>query len=330
MSKRSLSVLAILTLSGCATPAADSAPFDEEDEEEVSVGSAEEEDGAPFDGADGEAEENVGSAQDAVTGTSCSGMTQDAKAVLTKINEVRTKMGMHALNCNDALQKSASKHAKYQGIHKKSGHKEEPGKEGFTGIHSWERMKNAGYNGPVMGEGICGGCDGPTAFNTWMNSVYHRDNLVSFFVKSYGYGSYKVNQVPRYATINYANDGSPPSPTARAVWPAAGETDIPTTFTCSTEIPTPCLPGDTVVGYPISLTGGSDLTVSSTKILEAGKKAIPHRVLKSSNNVKIPKSQVYMLPNDELKPATSYTVKVNGSLDKTVFEKTWSFKTRPQ
>lgn len=323
MSKRILSLLAILTLSGCATPIDDSAPFDEEGEEEPENGGSAEDDGsAPFDEED---EENVGSARDAVTGTSCSSMNAQATKVLAAINDIRTKMDMPAINCSDTVQKAARAHAKYQGLNGLPGHTEVPGKPGFTGVHFWERLDAAGYNGLVLTEVICGSCSGEEAVNVFMNTVYHRDPFVSFDTKSFGFGGYSL----QYATIDFGAGGSAPSKTKRVVWPTAGATGIPTTFDCTTESPNPCDAGLTKVGYPISLTGGSDLTVTSTKLVKAGTATgLAHMVLKNSNDVKIPKSQVYMIPKAPLKPATQYTATVKGSLNNTSFTKTWSFTTQ--
>ncbi len=326
MSKRILSLLAILTLSGCATPIDDSAPVDEEGEEEVEVGSAEDDDSAPV---DEEGEENVGSAQDAVTGTSCSSMNTEAMKVLAAINDIRTKMGMPALNCSDTIQKAAIAHAKYQGINDLPGHQEIPGKPGFTGAHFSQRMDAAGYNGIPMTEVICAGCGGIQAVDAFMNSVYHRTPFVSFYAKSYGFGRYVIGGLSQYATIDFGAGGSAPSATKRVVWPSANATGVPTTFDCTTESPNPCDAGLTEVGSPISLTGGSNLTVTSTKLVKAGTATgLALMVRKNSNDSKIPPSQVYMIPKSPLKPATTYTATVKGSLNNTSFTKTWSFTTQ--
>jgi hypothetical protein len=158
-----------------------------------------------------------------------------------------------------------------------------------------------------------------------MNSVYHRTRFVSYWTNSFGFGS----KNSKFTTIDFAYGSSAPSPTSRAVWPTAGATGVPTTFDCTTEGPNPCDPGFTLVGSPISLTGASDLTITSTKLVKAGTTtALPHMVRDTSYDSRIPLEQVYMIPKSPLKSATKYTATVKGSLNNVSFTNTWSFTTK--
>jgi hypothetical protein len=303
MSKLVLSLLAVITLSGCVAPADEVELFDDEEEEADSV-------------------------QQAVTGTKCSTMSTDATAALAAIDSVRTKMGMAAINCDNKIQHAAINHAKYQGLNNVMTHQEVAGKQGFTGVNFWDRMKYTGFAGSAMNEVISGGGGGTAVVNQFMNSVYHRVPFVSFQAKSYGFGNYISGATNKYGTIDFASGGSAPSPTTTVVWPSVNATGVPKSFSCNTESPNPCNAGQTVVGSPISLTGGSDLTITSTKIVKKGTATgLAHLVRTNSFSGYIPKTQVYLIPNAPFAAATSYTATVTGSLNGSAFTKTWSFTT---
>lgn len=297
MLKHTFSLLAVIALSGCV------APMDQDDSSD---------------------DEDVGSAEEAVTGASCSSMTTDAKDALTAINSVRTKMGMPAINCNNQIQTAAINHAKYQGLNNTMTHQEVQGKSGFTGVNFWERMTAAGFNGSAAYEVISGAGTGAGTVNGLMDTVLHRVPFASYWSGSYGFGNYVSGGAAKYGTIDFANISGSPSASARAIWPVASATGVKTSFNCTSESPNPCDAGYTVVGYPISLSAGSGLTNVITKLVKTGTATgLGHMKKIVANN-----TQVYLIPKSPLAASTSYTVTVSGTQNGANFSKTWSFKTQ--
>ncbi len=298
MLKHTLSLLAVIALSGCVAP------------------------GEPDESSDDD--EDVGSAEEAVSGAACSTMTTDAQKALAAINDVRTKMGMPAINCNDKIQKAAINHAKYQGLNNTMTHQEVQGKPGFTGVNFWDRMTAAGFQGSAAYEVISGNATGSGTVSSLMDTVLHRVPFASFWSGSYGFGNYVSGGTAKYGTIDFANISGSPSAGARAIWPIANATGVKTSFNCTSESPNPCDAGYTVVGYPISLSAGSGLTNVVTKLVKTGSATgLGHMKKIVANN-----TQVYLIPKAQLAASTSYTVTVSGTQNGSNFTKTWSFKTQ--
>ena len=298
MFKQAISLFAVLALAGCAVP------FDEE------------------------GDENVDAAEEAVTGTNCSSPSADAKAVQAAMDSVRTKAGMSALTCNNNIRTGAIAHANYQ--HLNGGtHVEVSGKSGFYAANFWERMKKAGFNGPAMSEVIISGGYGPnviTGPSGWMNTVYHRVPFVSYQAKSYGFGNYGSGASSTHGTIDFSSDGAAAPTTALSYWPMNGETGVWTTFSCTSESPNPCDSGFNNVGYPLSITGGGTVVLSSHTITGGGV-TIAHWYRTHAFSGYIPTSQVYLLPQTPLAKNTKYTVNLIGTVSGVPFGGSWAFTT---
>jgi uncharacterized protein YkwD len=265
----------------------------------------------------------------AVYGAKCADMTADDTAAWQDIAIVRGKAKMGALDCNAAIQKAARAHASY--IVQNGGkltHTETMGNPGFTGVNFWDRMSAAGFSGPGSamfevvhslgdGHGSILGSDG------WINTLYHRIPFVSFGAKGYGFG----NNSGKFATIDFSSGGSSPGKTALAPWPADGDTGVYSTFRCASEIPNP-IPGATYAGYPVSLTGGGALNVS-THTMSTGGATVEHVFITKATDGAglVPDSQVYLIAKAPLKTNTKYDVHMAGTVNGTAFDTTWSFTT---
>ncbi|MGZ3416548.1 MAG: CAP domain-containing protein [Polyangiales bacterium] len=265
----------------------------------------------------------------AVYGAKCADMTADDTLAWQDIAIVRGKAKMGALDCNDAIQKAGRAHASYIVLNGgKLTHTETSGNPGFTGVNFWDRMSAAGFSGPGSamfevvhslgdGHGSILGSDG------WINTLYHRIPFVSFGAKGYGFG----NNSGKFATIDFSSGGSAPSKSAISTWPADGDTAVYTTFRCASEIPNP-IPGATYAGYPVSLTGGSALNVS-THTMSTGGAAVDHVFITKATDGAglVPDSQVYLIAKTPLNPSTKYDVHVAGTVGGASFDSSFSFTT---
>jgi uncharacterized protein YkwD len=306
MFKRAMSLFAVLALSGCTAA-----------------------DGTAADGE--EADENVDSAEEAVVGTACSNQNADAQAVKAAIDAVRTAAGMSALNCNDTIQKGAIAHAKYTALNGGiQTHVEVSGKPGFTGVNFWERMYAAGFpqgtnanapGGEVIGSGK--GSEAITGQYGFMNTVFHRMVFVSFDTKAYGFGNYVSGGTSKYGTIDFSKDFTAPKTTAISTWPKNGANGVLTTFNCATEIPNPC---SGLVGYPISISGGDNLTILTHTLKQNGT-SVAHTYRSNANDMSFSKQHFFMIPSAPLAKNATYAATVTGKVGNASFSRSWSFTT---
>jgi hypothetical protein len=263
----------------------------------------------------------------AVYGKKCTAMTGDDLEAWEDIAVLRGKTKMGAIDCIDTIQKASANHANYIQLNGgKLTHDEVVGNPGFTGAKFYDRMKAAGFAGPgsPMFEVIHSLGDGHGSIlgeSGWVNTLYHRIPFVAFGAKGYGFG----NNTGKWATVDFSSGGAAPSPTAVATWPVDGETNIWTTFRCASEIPNP-LPGQTVAGYPVSLTGGAKLTITERTIMQ-GTTVIEHVFFTRAQSTLIPDTQVYLIPKTPLLRSTRYDVKVKGTVGTTPFDLATSFTT---
>lgn len=265
----------------------------------------------------------------AAYGSKCTTMSDDDTKAWEDIAILRGKARMAALNCYDGIQKASSSHANYIQVNATGlTHTETSGKPGFTGVNFWDRMTAGGFKGPgsAMFEVIHSIGDGHGAVlgeSGWINTLYHRIPFVSYGAGGYGFG----NNSGKWATIDFSSGGAAPSATAISTWPVDGDTGVWTTFRCASEIPNP-LPGQTVAGYPVSLTGAKALVLSSQSMSKAGTD-VPMVILTKSTDSAglIPDTQVYMIPKSPLTPSTKYDVKVKGTVGGSPFDLAFSFTT---
>lgn len=304
MFKRVISLFAALALSGCAVAAGE--VDDELDDEDVA------------------------SAEEAVVGADCTNPNADAQAVKASIDAIRTASGMNAINCNNKIRKAAIAHSKYMSLNGIQTHAEEAGKPGFTGVNFADRMYAAGFpqDNPANypGAEVIGSGKGSEAIDGkygLMNSVFHRIIFVTFNTKSYGFGNYISGNTSKYGTIDFARDYTAPLTTKVSTWPASGATGVYTTFDCATELPNPC---SGLVGYPISVSGGNNLTIL-THTLKHNGNSVAHTIRSRANDPSFSSMHFFMLPKAPLAKNTTYAVKVTGKVGDTSFTRSWSFKT---
>jgi uncharacterized protein YkwD len=115
--------------------------------------------------------------------TSSRGLNADEAHVLTLVNAERAKAGCHALTVNPILVSVARAHSQDMAARGYFDHTSPDGMSPF------DRMRQAGYWGGLMGENIAAGQPTPQAvMQAWMNSPGHRANILNCGYTAIGIG----------------------------------------------------------------------------------------------------------------------------------------------
>jgi hypothetical protein len=97
-----------------------------------------------------------------------------AVQMLFRVNQARCAQGMMPVALNLPLFKAAQRHSMDMANHNWFSH------DGTDGTNPWVRISQAGYRGTATGENISAGqVFADDAFNAWMNSEGHRNNIMN-------------------------------------------------------------------------------------------------------------------------------------------------------
>ena len=246
----------------------------------------------------------------------------NAGVELDYLNTLRTKTGMPAFSEHASLRVAAQNHSAYMQTNQISGHYENSGNTGYTGVKGSERAVYAGYLHYVISENVSYGTDASykTSIDGLFSAIYHRfgflsleqdeigigvSNNKSFYTydmgnsvlidlcqnNNYTGGSYytpctdssKKIESEKYNSIsNGIKEASP----ELILWPPRNANDIPPAF--YEEAPDP-LPNDSVSGYPVSVEFNSGKfttapTVSSFTLMNANGTQLNDIVLMHKSN----------------------------------------------
>lgn len=303
MYKCSASIFAILTLAACSAP------------------------------VDDEAESDVDSISDAVTGTACTSPSTNDTNATTNINQIRTSLGnsMGAINCNNNIRTGAQRHGLYQGSNNIMTHTEVSGNLNFYAANFWDRMSLAGYTGAAKWEGISGYGDATSAINQWMDSALHRAPFMDYTVAAFGFGNGTVSGTAKFATIDWGGGGVVPTTASYAIWPVNNATNVRRGFNCTLEGPAPCT--SATAGYPIMLSTSQVLSVTThTLTVDATGTIVTHTWIPYTTDTTQPgayisNTQAVMIPTATLAASTKYRINLVGTNGGTSFNKTYYFTT---
>jgi len=111
----------------------------------------------------------------------------------TYFNKIRKQAGMIELEVDGILEDAAQSHSNYITIHNATlkgleYHREEIGKDGFTGITSSDRAIKQGYFSKSVGEGISHRKTAQMSINALMTAIYHRFGILTFTKDEVGFG----------------------------------------------------------------------------------------------------------------------------------------------
>lgn len=250
----------------------------------------------------------------------------------------RQQAGLPAVARNALLDAAAQGHSDYQKLNDTITHEQVPGKPGFTGQTTGDRLMAAGYllpaGGYAYGEVISATSDrsGFNAAEDLIAAIYHRFVIFEPIFKDGGSGAATVTGGLTYFTTDFATIGINTTAQDRSrlfAYPFPGQQRVPVNFLSDNEVPDP-VPNVNEVGYPVSLhsTLGTTLAVQSFTIRPHGGDLLPVQLLKHDTDPQTPASAVAIIPVGVLKPATTYDVQFAGSLDGVGVSRSWAFTTQ--
>jgi uncharacterized protein YkwD len=251
--------------------------------------------------------------------------------VLDRLNEVRKAAGVGPVKMDAKMSAACAAHAKYVMKHfdhlNRNGisvHGEDPKMEGYSKDgHEAGKASDIHYVEPVA------------ALDGWIASVYHRIPLFNADLQKVGLGYEQGSGNPPWVVCLDVLTGLPPLGEDRAkvvMYPVDRQTNVPLEF--GGERPTP-IPDDKdgKAGFPITATFREIVEVkdATATLKEKGSNAEIPVWLATPEKSPQPAGQrnsISLVPQDPLKPGTTYVVTVSALLDgKTKWTKTWSFTT---
>jgi len=250
---------------------------------------------------------------------------------IDRINYYRALAGVQLIQLHPALIAAAQSHANYdllnygdQSAWSYGPHGEVSSKPGFTGNMPGDRAIAAQYPWTAGWE-VMGYFDNPEqAVDALMMTVFHRITMLAPSHQYAGYGHGR--SAAEYVDVIDFGSGStdPTGPPDVVVFPAANMFEVP--LYGASETPSPLPPGASYpIGYPITLQPvfGTALTVTEAELRDSAGAIVP--VYPNPRDCET--GCFALIPTTGLKPATTYTVHVAGSVDGAPFEKAWSFTT---
>lgn len=244
------------------------------------------------------------------------------------LNDFRKSLGLGLLAYSDTLTLSAANHANYLKLNRVGGFEEDPLKPGFTGVWPIDRANFAGYktNYFVSG-GLALANTSSGAIQSLINSIYHRSILIDQSVRDVGSATYCFtcdNEVAlniilaRKDTIGQRNASD-----FAMFYPVNKQTNVTLTMAGETLNPFPEYPDGLVfgkVGYPISfaLEASQTLNLKDFTLTEAGSSTPMNAYVHTAANDPqkfIPKNEAWITAKSQLKPSTTYTVVLHGSVN---------------
>lgn len=111
--------------------------------------------------------------------------------VLEYLNQVRSQAGMTGFAHHPLLEQAAQQHADYLVINRAQGHRQVPGRPGFTGVQPADRMLASGYSHRHGSENVSTHQGDATAEQSvvgLMAAIYHRLAFLSFDYDQAGIG----------------------------------------------------------------------------------------------------------------------------------------------
>jgi uncharacterized protein YkwD len=259
---------------------------------------------------------------------------------LAYINNMRAQVGLPALSSQSGVAQAATNHSIWEQDNGVVGHYETAGQAGYTGYSPSDRV-NLYYSSASVGEvtaGFGGAFTSSTeAIEALFDAPFHR--AVMLFDSVYaGVGVANTTSMTQLSTltVDFADYKQFIADPQLIAWPYNGMTGAKTSWFAN-ESPNPMAASptyeDTVVGYPVTLTGGDNAAFSNVTftITDSTGANVACQEVDSSNNAEATR-EAMCVPFSPLKTSMTYTVKVTGSLANSSFAATpfsvsWSFTT---
>jgi uncharacterized protein YkwD len=241
-----------------------------------------------------------------------------ASDVLNWISYRRWQAGVGVVARNSNVDVAAQGHANYQRDNATVTLEQEPGRPGFSGRSTADRLSSAGYQsapGRLLYSEVVGSAR-IAAFATVdsaMASFPDRAGILEPVFTEIGVGAAASGGVTYWVATLTANLARHSLPAGQvAVWPYANQTDIP------------------AATYPISVhaTRSDDLQIQRFTLTPRGRAAVATRLISRATDPFAPGSAAAIVPQSALEAATTYDVSFAGTVNGTAVTRTWSFTTR--
>jgi Cysteine-rich secretory protein family len=277
-----------------------------------------------------------------------------------ELNAVRATVGSPATSATamPALETAAARHASYRaqtdadGGADQSQHHETPGRQGFTGVTSWDRTAAAGLqDGTWRGqfEDVATATGGTlNGVQSWVDAPYHRFPVLDANNRAAGCGTATARKLlgrTHVAAVLEMASTMAPQTKRLTAYPAPGQTGVPVSFDRLQEHPSPFPAAAETVGYVVSIQADGyaalrlknfTLTKGASHTPVAAHTAARFRTSTSSASVdeNLPFNAAMLAATRSLDPHTTYHARVSGSVKLhegsawTAFQtRTWSFTT---
>ncbi|WP_322009416.1 CAP domain-containing protein [Paraburkholderia sp. J12] len=259
---------------------------------------------------------------------------------LAYINNMRAQVGLPPLASQPGVAQAATNHSLWEQDNNTVGHYETSGQPGYTGYSPLDRV-NLYDSTDSVGE-VTAGFSGPFASSTeaieaLFDAPFHR--TVMLFDSVYagvGVANAATTSQLSTLTVDFASYKPFIADPQLVAWPYNSMTGVDTSWFAN-ESPNPMAASpayeDTVVGYPVTLSGGDNAAFSNVKfaITDATGAPVACQETDSSNNAEATR-EAMCVPFSPLKTSMTYKVNVTGSLSNTSlgatpFSVSWSFTT---
>ena len=250
------------------------------------------------------------------------------EVALDTINHYRSLSGVAPLKLDPALGEAAAAHANYYvlnyGDRSLAGmglHNETTGRPGFTGSRWTDRAKAAGYSNSPVDEnmGLVGNPE--KAIDFFVNTINHRWNMLHPSAIHLGYGQ---SAIPAVDVFDLGFRVDRPGGALPAVYPGNGQKEVPVSSQIAeTPDPAPGIPRP--LGYPVTI---SFHLRDSVQWGEYSMVDGSGQALQVYTSQKAWLRSLALIPAKPLKPGTTYTVRVAGTVNSQPFAKVWSFTTK--
>jgi len=258
--------------------------------------------------------------------------TDPEQLALERINFYRSLAGAQPLQLHTTMLTAARNHAIYDILNHgdpaawvHGPHGEVAGKPAFTGLMPEDRVRATGFAYPYSAE-VMAHLDDPTrSVDYLMSTVFHRIAILLPHNHFVGYGNGRSSS-ELVDVIDFGRGASDPTGQPGViVYPASNQNEV--NLSGASETPTYLPPGASYpVGYPITVQPifGSVLSVSQAELWDASGAAVNVH----PNPPGCGTACYALVPVAPLRPASTYTVHVAGTVDGTPFDTTWIFTTR--
>jgi uncharacterized protein YkwD len=261
-------------------------------------------------------------------------------AALALANQRRAQMGLPTARLSTALNLTAQSHANFMAVNDRLNHDQVTTGIGFTGVRPSDRARYFGYDVfHVATETINNAFDPESSIGFWVDTIYHRTGIQSYYNTDIGYGA--TMRPKEMAAMNYGSRSRPGPPATRlySTFPGNNQRDVPLGYTV--DAPDPRLADPATLGYVISmqvvhpsdvLRGNSTVPFSATLTDDTGRSIPVFGVTKENDPHPSlhPLDYFVMIPREPLAPNTTYTARMVGT-DTTGngFDVTWQFSSAP-